>query len=426
MRSLLTIKNIGPIKSVDLEINKINLFIGPQSSGKSTIAKLISFCKWLEKDIIIHQSASHIDFEYIKTNLFVYHKIGSYFTEDSSFTYSSDLVKFSYHHNESIPRVEIIGIVRESKVGKINYIPSERNYVAISNIATLNMESNYIRDFIFDWLLIHTKFTKEAPIDILGLVKYYYDKNRGDRVIIGDGKEITLEEASSGLQAAIPLLVFLSYGAEWIFHNQQDLSFEKHDQLQRAIFRYIFKGFDQSQEEETLKNKTIRDNLKSIVDKISVLTNNNEDLSDLGEFSQFIINVSQPHYSTFIIEEPEENLFPITQYNLVKHIFKTLDNGRDNTLVITTHSPYIMSSVNNLIQACNIISKDENAVAYVEDILHYVPKFSYEEVCAYSLKSGYIESISCDEYKLISADSLDMASDVISSDFERLLNYEGN
>lgn len=426
MKSFLTITNIGPIKSVDLEINKINLFIGPQSSGKSTIAKLISFCQWLEKDIIIHQSASHIDIEYIKTNLFVYHKIGSYFVQDSSFAYASDLVSFSYHHGEGFLRVDITGNVRESKVGKINYIPSERNYVAISNIATLNMESNYIRDFIFDWLLIHTKFTKETPIDILGLVKYYYDKNRGDIVTIDNGKEITLEVASSGLQAAIPLLVFLSYGAEWIFHNQQDISFEKHDQLQRAIFRYIFNDYDETQEEESLKNKTIRENLKSIVDKISFLSKSNEDISDIGEFSQFVINVSQPHYSTFIIEEPEENLFPITQYNLVKHIFKTLDNGRDNTLVITTHSPYIMSSVNNLIQGSNIISNNENAVSYVEDILHYVPSFRYEDVSAYSLKSGYIESINCDEYKLISADSLDTASDVINSDFERLLNYEGN
>ena len=31
------IKNIGPIKEVELDLNKINVFMGPQSSGKSTI-----------------------------------------------------------------------------------------------------------------------------------------------------------------------------------------------------------------------------------------------------------------------------------------------------------------------------------------------------------------------------------------------------
>ena len=46
------IENIGPIKKVDIDLNKINVFIGPQSSGKSTIAKIISYCSWYEKNKI--------------------------------------------------------------------------------------------------------------------------------------------------------------------------------------------------------------------------------------------------------------------------------------------------------------------------------------------------------------------------------------
>ena len=47
----LKIKNIGPIKEVFFELKRFNFFIGRQSSGKSTIAKIISFCTWVEKDI---------------------------------------------------------------------------------------------------------------------------------------------------------------------------------------------------------------------------------------------------------------------------------------------------------------------------------------------------------------------------------------
>jgi predicted ATPase len=39
------IQNFGPLKNVDLEIKDLLLFIGPQASGKSTIAKLIYFFK---------------------------------------------------------------------------------------------------------------------------------------------------------------------------------------------------------------------------------------------------------------------------------------------------------------------------------------------------------------------------------------------
>ena len=45
----LIIKNIGPIKEINIELNKINVFIGPQSSGKSTISKILCHCQWVEK-----------------------------------------------------------------------------------------------------------------------------------------------------------------------------------------------------------------------------------------------------------------------------------------------------------------------------------------------------------------------------------------
>ena len=38
----ITIRNVGPIKDVTLDLNKVNVIMGPQSSGKSTIAKTIS------------------------------------------------------------------------------------------------------------------------------------------------------------------------------------------------------------------------------------------------------------------------------------------------------------------------------------------------------------------------------------------------
>ena len=45
----LTIKNIGPIKEIKMDVNKITFLLGPQSSGKSTIAKVLCHCQWIEK-----------------------------------------------------------------------------------------------------------------------------------------------------------------------------------------------------------------------------------------------------------------------------------------------------------------------------------------------------------------------------------------
>ena len=42
MKRTLIVKNFGPIKDLKLDLKDVNVFIGPQSTGKSTIAKLLS------------------------------------------------------------------------------------------------------------------------------------------------------------------------------------------------------------------------------------------------------------------------------------------------------------------------------------------------------------------------------------------------
>ena len=46
------IKNFGPIKELNLDIKDFTLLIGPQASGKSTIAKTIFFFKSLSDELV--------------------------------------------------------------------------------------------------------------------------------------------------------------------------------------------------------------------------------------------------------------------------------------------------------------------------------------------------------------------------------------
>ncbi|MEM6053020.1 AAA family ATPase, partial [Erwinia sp. P7711] len=47
----LKIKNFVSLKELSIELNKINIFIGPQAKGKSLIAKLISYFKSIPHEI---------------------------------------------------------------------------------------------------------------------------------------------------------------------------------------------------------------------------------------------------------------------------------------------------------------------------------------------------------------------------------------
>ena len=115
----LIIKNIGPISHVEMDVNKLNVIIGPQSSGKSTIAKILSFCLWLEKDIIAHQGTEHVDEAFVKRELLEYHKIGNYLKEQSYIHYDNELLEFTFHANGKY-QLSLKKEIDQMSIGKVS------------------------------------------------------------------------------------------------------------------------------------------------------------------------------------------------------------------------------------------------------------------------------------------------------------------
>lgn len=91
---------------------------------------------------------------------------------------------------------------------------------------------------------------------------------------------------------------------------------------------------------------------------------------------------------------------------------------------MTTHSPYLLSAFNNLIEAHNaLISNPSKA----EEIYKLVPKeciLNFENVGAYKIENGKVASILDEEYRLIIADQIDSVADQESQIFSELLNLE--
>lgn len=137
---------------------------------------------------------------------------------------------------------------------------------------------------------------------------------------------------------------------------------------------------------------------------------------------QLVLENSPLYYdaSLFIIEEPELNLYPITQKRLINYIVSK-SFGVNNQLLLTTHSPYVLSSLNNLLFAYKVAQKHPEQA---DEIAKIIPRESWmnpEEFAAYFVADGTVRSIVNPETGLISENELDGVSEDIGDEFDVLM-----
>lgn len=409
----LIIKNLGPICAIDMDMKRVNLIIGPQSSGKSSILKVACYCTWVEKRISIEQNPERFaEFGVFEKNLVSFHKLEGFVQRDTYIEYESDIMKFSFSKETECFEFEWKNRWNYLK-SKISYIPAERNIVAaIPNWFEVNMANNNIRNFMADWELARRNFRDKERLDILNLgVSYFYDtSSKGDKVQVGQEQFLDFTNTSSGLQSLIPLYVFLNYFTEQFFLKEEDENSVMGGELRRHLAEVIASKLFSKSEHQLFE-------VPSPVQMLAMFKSKEE----ADRFSTLFTNFTKAGHCNIFLEEPEENLFPLTQRDLVNALIEMINGERKHNLFITTHSPYIMASFNNLIQAGDVLSEDKTKKEALEEIIPLSLALNYEEVSAYAIKEGFMHTIMDDEMKLISPTELDAVSDEISIQFGKLL-----
>ena len=421
------IRNVGPIKEAEFDLNKVNVFMGPQSSGKSTIAKIISYCKWVEKDVATSQSLKiyQDNKTHFKEHIENFHKIKGYFRPESYLLYRSDIVEIKWENQLT----EINWVDQYAyKRNKISYIPSERNMITLPEVEKVEFGNTNIRSFLFDWFDARKNYPVENKLSILNLgIDYYYVDNgivkedhiRGKK----NDKEyydILLSNASSGLQSITPLVAMIDYLAYWIY-NEDKTSFNLQEN-ERKVDRYLV-------DEKVIKpyfNKssfTAKERSEMIAQLNEKLKNNDVDVkkiySSYKRLSDYLFKTQSTH---FIIEEPEQNLFPETQRDLIYHFLEKCLVRKDNSLTITTHSPYVLYALNNCMMGGLVYEKmseqDKSRLKCKLSVIN--PSL----ISAYEIHDGKLKPIQQKD-GLIGANYLDNKMKELMDDFYVLLNYYG-
>lgn len=161
----------------------------------------------------------------------------------------------------------------------------------------------------------------------------------------------------------------------------------------------------------------------------SALSSGQQELLPLLTILPYFMDKDFPHnkrYKNLVyIEEPEAHLFPNAQSKLIEVLAKIVKiSGNTLDMIVTTHSPYVLAKLNNLIKAGQISRQNQgnkrSKLGKVVDDDGWLPK---NFVQAYSINNGKLESI-IDDDGLISADYLDGVSMEIGEEFSTLLDIE--
>jgi len=122
------------------------------------------------------------------------------------------------------------------------------------------------------------------------------------------------------------------------------------------------------------------------------------------------------------LEEPETNVFPSTQFELVRLVTElSYERILDFSWIITTHSPYILSSFNNLIEAGQVADAKPELKARVAELIperYWVKPGDFK---AYAIENEVLRSIMAEDTGLISGNYLDSISETIGAEFDELL-----
>lgn len=393
MNEILKINAFGPIKQVEIIIKSITILIGDQGTGKSCIAKLYSTFKWMEKSIVSErQSIAYFESAKKIIELTKYHRIDSFFRDETEIHFDSQYLIFTYKENKlTITKKQNISPV----LSKVMYIPAERSILSIAEgnkklLRELPDSALTFSDRFDDAKLEYSK-GYQLPF---GNLSFQYDPIDDASTIIGSNFDSKLTQAATGIQAALPMCLVSEYLSNKIKNKQEvRLTNEERKELSLKV-------------EAIVNNPDYSASVKEAMLK---------QISALNTYGCFIN----------IAEEPELNLFPASQKAVLYSLIKNNTTSEQNKLFITTHSPYTLAFANLLIMAY-ITHKQANnqGKEVIEKLIDKQYHINPEHISSYNLTidqegstcSSIIDANTC----MISKNDLDSISNNVTKEFNQL------
>jgi len=416
MGHYIEISNLGSIDHCKLDINEMTVLTGPQASGKSTIAKAVYFFRTIKDDVLSlllkhttvnddflqqlgeqlsqkfvnlfgelskFSSTMSLEYFYEKENAKSFIKIIFTSFRTSEFEKPKLWVKFGADIYATL--TEMIGtviIMEQKEIDKLQvklahifrddyetiFIPSGR-----STITLLSDHFPYMLSTMEEWQREKIDYCTRNFIKLILKVRPWFSEQH----------TLDISNPTSPEICEVQRLSKKTLGAKYQYiNNEERLYFTS---KQRNIFVKI--NFSSSGQQEAVWVFNLLTYFQSEGKKVFIIT-----------------------------EEPEAHLYPESQMHIIDAL--AIFAGGGNSLMITTHSPYILGELNNLILCGQV---PQTAYEQANSIVNELSWIKSGCLNAFHVNGGTCEN-AISESGLIMNELIDGASEVINERCDKLLD----
>jgi len=453
----ISIENLGPLKKIEkFEVKKINILIGESATGKSILAKAVYFFNYMfPKELEYTKEDSKENIESLLEQFFPYkqYKLTYYYTDKLSLEVELKNKKYTTKFSDDlIKEIKDLALkVKNSKKERLRtkekMEEKEEKLKKDSDDLKKHIEKNREIEKVIEELIENNEETEETG-KVINELKERIKKNEEKiKKYIDDSIEFLekIEENNPFIlrnkfyeKMDIISTIFIPATRSFVsdFDNMRLNKLNNHmfigsveDELgvgvgdiTLAMFSELYRrslgGFDKNDEKykKLLKGNLSKDslsgNLRLEVDNqtelsINQISSGQKEIVPLIIILQALKKQKKPHL--LIVEEPESHLFPSDQRK-VFDLLVEFANATNSKLMITTHSPYILMSADNLIKA--------KAKKYTKFKDKYI---DFNEINASKLKNNKAESILDKKYKMVKTKDMEEVTDIIMKEYDKII-----
>ncbi|GAB3040685.1 AAA family ATPase [Spirosoma pulveris] len=317
MLKRVSIQNFKSLKDVTLDLQKVNLLIGPNNSGKTNFLKALEFFRFgvLQDDVTAEHQSRDFRFKRSSDTLSIELILER---QDEEITFLREFV-----FSDPSSAVD----VKSAQIIKNNGVEIARNDQGYPDIAFLRRALNSLRIYKPD----PNKLTQPA----------YFSAD-----------EIELKGDCSNL---IPFLFYLNTNYKRVYQELEKnldkcvrdiVSFSTPPVKVEGESKLGLKFFGKNDE-----NYWAEDVSEGVLYFLALLT---------------IINQPNPP-KLLLLEEPEKGIHPRRIWEVVKFIFQ-LAEEKDVQVILTTHNEHVVNAFSTMPESVFVFDKDDEGATYVRNL----------------------------------------------------------